>query len=97
MPFVAVGLGLLLLAGATGAVPAMIGGTGALLVAIVVALLNRKDKYDLGTLREVHDREEVRELLIDEPAEYDSFLCQGCGAVYDVRIRTCPRCGRGCG
>lgn len=97
MPFVGFGLGLLLLAGATGAVPAIIGGTGSLLVGVVVAILNRKDKYDLDTLKEVHDREEVRNLEVEEPPEYDSFMCRGCGEVYDIRIRSCPRCGRGCG
>ena len=97
MPFVAVGLALLLLAGATGAIPAIIGGAGALLVGAVVAILKRNDKYDLNMLQVVHDREEARNIELDEPQEYDSFLCMGCDQVYDIRLGRCPRCGKGCG
>lgn len=52
----------------------------------------RRDPYDLDSLRELHEREELREIEHDD-VEYDSVVCLHCQAVYSNRLPACPRCG----
>jgi hypothetical protein len=98
VPFVAAGLALLLFGAAIGATPAAmpafaVGGF-AFAVALVVALKDRKDKYDLGMLRTLHERELVDSIEIPEPEEYDAVVCIHCGTAYSARFPTCPNCGQ---
>lgn len=54
-----------------------------------------KSRYDLSALREVHDRETVRQLLEEEqPVNPDFVHCLGCHEEYASHLPTCPRCGR---
>jgi hypothetical protein len=54
----------------------------------------RSARYDLGVLREVHEREEALEIELDEPQEFDSVHCLHCDTVYSSRLPACPQCGR---
>jgi hypothetical protein len=97
VPFVAAGLALLMFAGAVGssaALPAVFVAGFAFLVAAIIAFNNRRDKYDLGVLRQVHDRELVEEIELPEPSDYDSVHCLHCGTVYTNDLQVCPNCGQ---
>jgi hypothetical protein len=98
-----VGLGIVCCFASLGLWPVRILGE-ALCVCAVVCFVGAiaalpgllRSRYDLGALREVHERETVKLLLIenpDEPAEFDSIHCLNCGEVYNLRIPICPSCG----
>lgn len=53
-----------------------------------------RSKYDLGLLREVHEKEEVRNLEVEEDHDYGTVVCLACQTVYDRRLPACPNCGR---
>jgi hypothetical protein len=100
LPTLAAAVALLLLAVAASGAPSL---SQALLVLAVAAgaltffqvLRGRRDKYDLGRLREVEEKETVRELLDrDDEEEYDSVHCLHCGTVYSIDFPACPNCGR---
>ena len=60
----------------------------------IVKLLRKRDPYDLGTLREVHERanwEEVEGTAIDDEAD---MMCPCCGVVYGRVLPVCPNCRR---
>lgn len=69
---------------------------GFVLAAIAVfirdMLISRKDPYDLGELRRIHDQEELGDLEPLEPTNFDQVLCRHCGAVYSSRFPICPDC-----
>jgi hypothetical protein len=98
MAFVGLGLAFLLLGGAVAAsplaVPSLILGGLAFLIAVVAGLRERKDKYDLVTLKRVHEREEAASIELEEPSQYDSVHCIHCGTVYNNRMPACPNCGQ---
>jgi hypothetical protein len=48
--------------------------------------------YDLVTLREIHEREMVKNIEVEEPAEFDSVHCLNCGEIYNMRMPLCPVC-----
>lgn len=53
-------------------------------------------RYDLEALREVHERETVRQLLQKEqPANPDFVLCPRCLEEYASHFPACPHCGQG--
>ena len=63
-------------------------------VAIVLDFTTRS-RYDLGALRELHEREEVARLDPDSlQGTGDSFLCLYCNEVYSSDFRACPKCGK---
>lgn len=68
------------------------------LVAIGNAIRGRvrlPDRYDLGTLREIHEREELMDLdpgTLDPEA--DRVVCFYCNHQYHSRFPACPHCGR---
>lgn len=69
----------------------VLGAIGALAGAVFER--RGRDRYDLAALQEIHEREEIRALLDDEPVvEADEILCRGCGEVYPARLPACPRC-----
>ena len=59
----------------------------------------RKDPYDLKLLKEIEEKEELREIE-REMEEYDPFsqedtvYCSHCDEVFDARFSRCPSCGR---
>ncbi len=53
----------------------------------------RSSRYDLKSLARLQEREELRQIEFEEPAEYDSVHCIHCGTVYSDRLRICPNCG----
>ena len=98
-----IGLGCACCFAALGLWPVRVLGD-ALLVAAVVCFVGAiatlpglfRSKYDLNALRDVHEREAVKLLLIDnpdEPEEFDSVHCLNCGEVYNIRMPICPACG----
>ena len=55
--------------------------------------LKRRDKYDLGALREFDEQEELREIDLGMPSpEADKVVCPRCGNVYKARFPICPAC-----
>ena len=54
----------------------------------------RLDPYDIRTLKKIHEKEELRRLEEEGVGvmEFDSFVCMGCGEVYNLRMPICPRC-----
>ena len=55
-----------------------------------------RDPYDLGELKRLQEREELRAVEPDEalPAG-DTVVCPRCFGEYPARLRACPRCGSG--
>lgn len=49
--------------------------------------------YDLASLREIHEREELKRLELEETPVFDSVHCLSCGEVYNIRMPLCPKCG----
>ena len=97
LPFVAIGLALLIFGSASGGTFSMIGVFFCFyffMIALGVWLHDRKDRYDLGVLQEVHDKQIASEIEIDEPVEYSSVHCLCCGNVYGSHLPACPECGR---
>jgi hypothetical protein len=91
----AVGLALVMVAGAVPPALTMffVFASGlAFVFAGFVALRNRADPYDLARLRDLHEREVVRDIEIVEPEEFDSIQCVRCGAVYSNKLPVCPQC-----
>ena len=64
------------------------------LAAVAVLFVRRRGRYDLESLREFHDREEVRQLEPDDPGDIDSLFCSNCGTAYSVRFPACPQCSK---
>lgn len=55
----------------------------------------RKDPYDLSELREIHERELVRDQRLDEPMNSSHVIyCPFCSTVYQEDLKVCPHCGR---
>lgn len=86
------------MAGVIGARMPVIGLTLAV-VGLIYAYLGyrdlrpARDPYDLKLLREIHEREELKNVRVPESIA-DSVLCPSCGEVYDNDLSICPRCGR---
>ncbi len=59
----------------------------------------RRDPYDLKLLKEIEEKEELREIE-REIDEYELFnqeealYCSYCDEVFDARLSRCPSCGR---
>ncbi len=70
-----------------------IGSALAFVGALLTGVKLMKSKYDLNTLRDFHEREELKNIELEEPGEYDSVHCMNCGEVFNIRMPLCPRCG----
>lgn len=97
----ALGLGLVLLGGALAAservsLPLLAGGVVLMAIAGYRWLRGRtRDRYDLGALREVHDRVELEEIEVGTAREdAGSITCPHCLQAYDRRLGICPNCRR---
>jgi len=68
----------------------------AAVVLTVVPLVRRaaRDPYDLSVLKEVHEKEVLRNLDPDAEVQrdFDSVVCTCCGSVYSNRLHVCPAC-----
>lgn len=54
-----------------------------------------KGKYDLESLREVHEMAELDGIEEAEVCpEADEVVCLACGISYNANLPVCPRCGR---
>jgi hypothetical protein len=53
----------------------------------------RDSRYDLESLRKLHDKVELERISLEENEEFDSVHCLRCGEVYSARLPLCPRCG----
>jgi len=63
------------------------------LLGAVVALFKRDARaYDLESLRDIHEREILKQLELDQSPEFDSVVCLNCGEVYTMRLPICPIC-----
>lgn len=51
------------------------------------------DRYDLDSLRRIHEKEELRKLSVEEVDDYERVLCARCGTEYRAELPACPRCG----
>ena len=62
----------------------------------LVSGIRRKDRYDLNSLREFHDAEELREIeeQLSVSDEADRVVCVHCMTVYNRRLGVCPKCGQ---
>ncbi len=98
----AIGLALLLLSPAfagNGSLAGVAVGTASTLVLVGAGLKLfesgwfRRDPYDLGKLREVHDRASWSETDVPEVDPDAEILCLNCGDPYEPRFLSCPRCG----
>ncbi|RYG40021.1 hypothetical protein EON79_23310 [bacterium] len=92
-----IGMALMLAAGATISVPAI---SGALALAsagsfVVAFLRSRKDPYSLDSLRELHDKEELREIDVPGVDVGGDVMCGRCRNTYSGRLPGCPHCGAG--
>lgn len=56
-------------------------------------LLLRRDPYDLGLLREVHERDQLPTSEAEEAPD-DAVYCRHCHEAYPASCLQCPRCGR---
>jgi hypothetical protein len=55
----------------------------------------RKDPYDLSELRELHERELLRDQMMEEPPNSSHVIyCPFCSTVYREDMKVCPHCGR---
>jgi hypothetical protein len=53
-----------------------------------------RERYDLQSLREFHESEELREIDPgDVSDEADRIVCVRCGRDYSARFPICPHCG----
>lgn len=99
-PFIALSLAFAIAAGAFSTSPPIrtllaLAAGASLLRAISLATSERRaSKYDLGALKDFHEREEARQIELDEPEEFDSVHCFHCGTVYSNQLPACPHCGR---
>src|SRR5215218_6464474 len=65
------------------------------LVRAVYRVHRTSGRYDLRTLRNFDDREELRKLRENErQVDTEQALCVHCGEVYDLRLPFCPNCNR---
>src|SRR5579862_9132417 len=59
----------------------------------LIRMVRVRTKYDLGALREFHEKEELRQLDPGEVAEdADTVICLCCGGSRPRRIAVCPYC-----
>jgi hypothetical protein len=70
----------------------VIGGVLATIGGGLHGLRMRRDPYDLRTLREVEEREELRNLDVPSADGIDQVQCLCCQRVYAARFPTCPHC-----
>jgi len=73
----------------------LVAGISAL-VAAVVGYQDRPkvDPYSFEALERIHEQEELRNLEVEEPEEYDGVMCNCCHTVYSPRFPTCPECAK---
>lgn len=103
---VMLGVGLVLLIFGGAILPAssqlgnLIVGAGGICLAAtaIVSVLSRskpRDRYDLASLREFEDQEELRQIVeAEEIPDVDHVICVRCGADYHSRFPVCPKCGQ---
>jgi len=72
---------------------ALICFVGALLALPGLIKERFNSRYDIKSLIELQEREELRRIELDESQEYDSVHCLACGEVYNIKLPICPRCG----
>ena len=94
--YFAFALSLLVVCSLLRAVPSLAALAAVLALVFVVAgfqKITRKGKYDLEKLREVHEREELRSLVVEEIQEGDNVLGPHCKELYASKYPVCPSCG----
>lgn len=77
---------------------ALVSGVGFVWAFVVGVLprLRRRDSYDLGELKRVHEEEEMRSLDPEGALGLpEKVVCPRCFTEYPHRIGACPRCGHG--
>ncbi len=52
-----------------------------------------RESYDLGELRQLHDKEQLRAIELTEQGDFDGVQCLACGELYSARFPVCPSCG----
>jgi hypothetical protein len=52
-----------------------------------------RSRYDIRDLIEMQDREELKQIELNEDLDFDSVHCLNCGEVYSIRMPICPKCG----
>lgn len=95
----AVGIGFFGASLPSGSLPQQVIAFFAVILLIGAGVLwlqeRRRDPYDLGLLKEIHDRKEIEEIeREEEDFDYGSIVCPHCQTVRDKRIPACPNCGR---
>ncbi|RYG37115.1 hypothetical protein EON81_07685 [bacterium] len=90
-----IGTAATLAAGATLSVPAISGALAIVAIASFVAagLKARKDPYSLDSLRDFHDKEELREIDVPGVDVGGDVMCGRCRNSYSGRLPGCPHCG----
>lgn len=60
-----------------------------------ILMRRRRDKYDLGTLKEFHEREKEGPLPdVGSVHDADTVTCPHCFEIYDANSGVCRNCGR---
>lgn len=54
----------------------------------------RRDPYDLGLLREIHEREELSTIEPELVVDGGEIICPHCQTPYMSRLPVCPNCKR---
>lgn len=97
--YLALAVGLWLLGGAVWGGSMLLGQAFVLLggLACVGAIVHgvaraRSSRYDLGRLREIHERAEFEEVEDEASPDAEFVVCIHCGDAYHRRYPTCPRC-----
>ncbi len=74
---------------------ALLGLAGILGIgSVVIFFKGMRSKYDLATLRELHELEAAQNRERDQASEFDSVYCMRCGEAFNTRFSVCPNCGR---
>lgn len=63
--------------------------------AVAHGVRKRRDPYDLQTLKDLDEREELRNLDVPDVEGIDQVHCMCCMRVYDIKYPTCPHCAEG--
>jgi hypothetical protein len=58
----------------------------------VTGFKRKGNKYDLGELRDLQEREELSAINLEVGDAFDSVHCMNCGEIYNMRLPLCPFC-----
>jgi len=71
-----------------------VSGVCAVGVVLQIVKPRARGKYDLESLRAIHEKSVIESLEVDESVDFDSVLCTCCGTVFSNELPVCPRCRR---